>query len=173
MENLVEKLRQETKELKTEYLERVKTWAANEFDHLERVNGWGVLEWCQFLGIEPRKESNAVTNSYFYPKNFHNTKASKTQFLLRRKANAAVRAGKEALVGRAIQDAEKHYDAATEKLADRVKAKGLSVEAVEVVTGRVGVNMEVTISDGAKTVRAFTIVASGEIQRPHYRYLIK
>jgi hypothetical protein len=37
----------------------------------------------------------------------------------------------------------------------------------------VGVNFETTLSDGEKIVRAFTIVASGEIQKPHYRYLIK
>ena len=37
----------------------------------------------------------------------------------------------------------------------------------------IGVNIESIITDGTKTVRAWTIVAEGEIQRPHYRYLIK
>jgi hypothetical protein len=30
-----------------------------------------------------------------------------------------------------------------------------------------------TLSDGEKVVKAFTIIAEGTIQRPHYRYLVK
>lgn len=176
MKNLVSKLRQETEALKLEYVERVKVWAANEFDYLSKVAKWGVLEWCQYFRIEPRVENSLATGgkpATFYPKDFYNTKDSKTQFLLQRKAYAALRAGKEALIASAVKMAENHYEAATLKLADRIKAKGLNVEAVEVGAGRVGVNMEVHVSDGTKSVRAFTIVASGEVQKPHYRYLIK
>ena len=34
-------------------------------------------------------------------------------------------------------------------------------------------NMSTIITDGKKVVRAFTIIASGAIQKPHYRYLVK
>jgi len=58
-------------------------------------------------------------------------------------------------------------------LAARIEKKGLNVEKIKTVTSHIGVNLETTLTDGTKTVRAWTIVASGEIQRPHYRYLIK
>jgi hypothetical protein len=35
------------------------------------------------------------------------------------------------------------------------------------------VNIDMTLTDGEKTVKAFTIIAEGQIQRPHYRYLVK
>jgi len=35
------------------------------------------------------------------------------------------------------------------------------------------VNIETTLTDGEKMVRAYTIIAEGQVQRPHYRYLIK
>jgi hypothetical protein len=49
----------------------------------------------------------------------------------------------------------------------------LIVEKLVVETSHIGVNINTTLTDGEKTVRAFTIIASGEIQRPHYRYLVK
>lgn len=54
-------------------------------------------------------------------------------------------------------------------------AKAKYLEKTKTVAFRcpLGVNIETTITDGVKKVRAFTIVAEGEIQRPHYRYLIK
>ena len=44
---------------------------------------------------------------------------------------------------------------------------------LKVKTSHIGVNIDTILSDGEKQVREITIVASGEIQRPHYRYLIK
>jgi hypothetical protein len=58
-------------------------------------------------------------------------------------------------------------------LAARVEAKELNIESIKVTSGFQNVNFECTITDGIKKVRAFTIIAEGEIVRPHYRYLIK
>jgi hypothetical protein len=44
---------------------------------------------------------------------------------------------------------------------------------MKIISGTVGVNINITLTDGDKTVRAYTIVAEGEIQKPHYRYLVK
>ena len=60
-----------------------------------------------------------------------------------------------------------------EKLAKRIEKKGLNQENIRTITSHVGVNIETTLTDGNKTVRAFTIIAQGTIQKPHYRYLIK
>ena len=69
--------------------------------------------------------------------------------------------------------AEQHYQASILKLADRIQKKGLVVDEIKVQTAHVGLNINTTLTDGQKTVRAFTIIAEGEIQRPHYRYLVK
>lgn len=68
---------------------------------------------------------------------------------------------------------EAHYEQSIEKLAFRIAQKGLNQESLTVTTSHIGVNIETTLTDGIKTVRAFTIIASGEIQKPHYRYLVK
>ena len=69
--------------------------------------------------------------------------------------------------------AELHYEGSIVKLANRIEKKGLIIEKLVVETSHIGVNINTTLTDGEKTVRAFTIIASGEIQRPHYRYLVK
>jgi len=51
--------------------------------------------------------------------------------------------------------------------------KNLDWTNIKIENGSVGVNINITITDGEQTVRAWTIIAEGEIQRPHYRYLIK
>ena len=59
------------------------------------------------------------------------------------------------------------------KLAFRIEQKGLNTDNLKLSSSHVGVNFETAITDGTKTVRAFTIIASGPVQRPHYRYLVK
>jgi len=44
---------------------------------------------------------------------------------------------------------------------------------LKVQTSHIDVNIDTTLTDGEKTIKAFTILAEGAIQRPHYRYLIK
>jgi len=72
-----------------------------------------------------------------------------------------------------VKAAEKHYDESINKLAYRIEQKGLNIDKIYVQTSHIGVNINTILTDGEKTVKAFTIIASGDIQRPHYRYLIK
>jgi hypothetical protein len=76
-------------------------------------------------------------------------------------------------VSRAKKEAQQRVESLILKLVYRVTEKGLNESKIEVLTARVGVNIETTITDGEKTIRAFTIIAEGPIVRPHYRYLIK
>ena len=66
-----------------------------------------------------------------------------------------------------------HYENSILKLAIRVEKYGLNVEKLVVNSSHIGVNLDCTLTDGEKTIKAFTIVASGDIQKPHYRFLIK
>ena len=72
------------------------------------------------------------------------------------------------MVGNAIS----HYEDSIAKLAARIEAKGLNVSNLKVKTSHIGVNIETVLTDGSKTVKAFTIIAEGQVQRPHYRYLV-
>ena len=72
-----------------------------------------------------------------------------------------------------IDNAKKHYNQSIEKLALRIRKKELNESNLKCTTSHVDVNISTTISDGNKTVRAWTIIAEGPIIRPHYRYLIK
>ena len=67
------------------------------------------------------------------------------------------------------ETAEQHYENSVLKLADRISAKGMNVEAIEIKSAYIGVNIEMTFTDGVKTLSAWTIVASGYVQKPHYQ----
>jgi hypothetical protein len=80
----------------------------------------------------------------------------------------------EETLKREERSANEKYVNATRKLAERIQVKELNVGKMQIIRGKVSKgNLEVTITDGEKTVRAFTILAWGMIVRPHYRYLIK
>ena len=72
-----------------------------------------------------------------------------------------------------VDNAKKHFASSIEKLAYRLLEKGLNLDNLSFDTSHVDANISTTINDGDKSVRAWTIIASGEVQRPHYRYLIK
>ena len=76
-------------------------------------------------------------------------------------------------IERMVKAAEKHYTISIAKLALRIEKKGLNQEKIEMTTGYVDVNITTTITDGEKVVKAWTIIAGGEVQKPHYRYLVK
>jgi hypothetical protein len=76
-------------------------------------------------------------------------------------------------ITRSIKDANEHYTGSIEKLAYRLSNKGMLINRVEVKNGRIGINLDMTFTDGDTVVKAWTIIAEGPVQRPHYRYLIK
>ena len=85
----------------------------------------------------------------------------------------AVDKGSVVFVKESIQNAKEHYEDSILKLADRISKKGLEIDKIKVKTSHIGKNIDTLLTDGKKKVNAFTIIASGEIQKPHYRYLIK
>jgi DNA anti-recombination protein RmuC len=81
--------------------------------------------------------------------------------------------GEEKYIQKELKKADQHYETSLKKLTNRIELKNLNIEKMKIVTGYVGVNINMTLSDGEKVVKAFTIIAEGTIQRPHYRYLVK
>lgn len=148
MTKLIEILKRETESLKTQYVEMTEKWAIKEFEYLR--------QWATDYNKGKFGFAEASKKYYRLPHYIVNS-------------NGKVEQHVEKMVKNAIE----HYDFSIEKLAERIEKKGLNQEILTTVTSHIGVNIETTLTDGNKTVRAFTIIAQGDIQRPHYRYLIK
>lgn len=149
---LVEILKAETKSLKEQYIEKTKEWAKDHHQYLVKLKN----EYCSKEFIEK------------YGKNHY----YETEKLVYR-MSSVIYSPVENYIEKNVKLAELHYEDSILKLANRIEKKGLVVENIKATTSHVGVNINTTLTDGVKSVRAFTIVASGAVQRPHYRYLIK
>lgn len=148
MENLINLLKKETQTLKFQYLEMTEAWAIKEFNYLR--------QWADDYCAGKFGFGEASKKYWRLPAYIMNS-------------NGKV----ETHIEKMLKAANEHYDFSILKLADRIEKKGLDTSNLNVVTSHIGVNINTTLTDGTKTVRAFTIIAEGEIQRPHYRYLIK
>jgi hypothetical protein len=148
---LVQALRTETEAIKNSYMAQILDWARQEFESIVKMRNDlrdGIIK--------------ARTQEYYNSLKF-----------LNRNGYSIINSGVEKFLEKQVKEALEHYESSILKLSSKIEKKGLNIEKLEVKSGMVGVNFETTLSDGEKIVRAFTIVASGEIQKPHYRYLIK
>lgn len=171
---LIDILRNETQTLKVQYLESTRKWAENSYNYAVTRSKWSEQTWCEYFGLtsEVRNPGTSI-EFYSFPKGFHNTANSKTYRKIRDEISSLMRMGFDKFLEKEIKKAENHYENSLQKLTARIQLKGLDVDNMKITSGRVGVNIDITLTDGDKTVRAYTIVAEGDIQRPHYRYLVK
>jgi len=174
MSQLVNILKDQTSSLKTQYVEMTRLWATGYYDSIMLRSTWKESQWCKFLGI-PTETKNAGTSVEFegFPKGFFNTRSARTYDSCKIEIRVLDKVGRLNWIAYRQREAEQHYEDSIIKLADRISKKGMDENLLTVVTSHVGVNIETTLTDGTQTVRAFTIVAAGPVQRPHYRYLIK
>ena len=176
---LIQTLTQETQGLKADFLAKTKIYCNEYYEVCLKRYHFNEQDWCKVLGITPevkqRKNYNngSVTESIQFPTNFFNTKESKTYRRLKDQAFSIKYLGLENFTAKELKNAVLHYEASIVKLASRIEAKGLDLTKLKVVTSSIGVNININLTDGLKTINAYTIVAQGEIQQPHYRYLIK
>lgn len=148
MTTLTEILKRETESLKAQYVEMTEKWAVQEFEYLRK--------WAADYNKGKFGFGEASKKYHRLPYYIVNSNGKVEQH-----------------VEKMVKDAVKHYNSSIQKLAGRIEKKGLNQEKLTTVTSHIGVNIETTLTDGNKTVRAFTIIAEGAVQRPHYRYLIK
>lgn len=188
MDKIIAKLKEETKELLEMYMEDTRQYVDKKFAFYQKVLNWNTKQWCNYLKLEVQikdkdykvypSERDLIENGtkyYAFPDNFHNTKDAKFYHKLRDEAYVVVnRMGKEKFLERELKDARLHYEGSIKKTALRLIKKGLDKDNFRVTDKELDVNLSMTlIDDSGKKVRCFTIVARGEIQRPHYRYLVK
>lgn len=184
MKELINILKTETQSLKEQYIQKTKEWAERHFNHVTPRYKWNTIQWCEHFGLTPEVVLNTYITSnsnkgkgstefLTFPRGFYNTKQSREHGRLRDEAIKLINMGVEKYIEKEVIKAEKHYEASIDKLAYRIDKKGLDISKLKTITSHIGVNINTTLTDGEKTVKAFTIIAEGPIQRPHYRYLIK
>jgi len=162
MKTLVKKLTKETVELKKEYLVQTKKWAGEEAER--------ILKFIEDYRAG-KYDYDCIRNEGTQRQQAIRTEASKKYHKIPSYLVLYKDTGE--FVKRALDVAEKSYASSIEKLAARIMKKELNFKKIKLSTSYVDRNISTTITDGEKTVRAFTIIASGMVQKPHYRYLVK
>lgn len=188
MKPLKQALIEETQDLKERFLQQTQEWAEARFAFLMKASKFKELDWCKYFGLtaelanyrgtdgpiayDPKRK---LEGSQFWsmPRGFYNTKTASEQWRLESEFKSALRRKKEGYLQDAHNKAVHHYDMSIDKLIGRLFLKGIKDGEVNIKKGWVGVNLEMVISVNQVKVKAWTIVAQGEIQRPHYRYLVK
>lgn len=144
--NLVERLTEQTQELKTTYIQKTIEWSIEEYKRLKDF-------------------------ANDYQTNYDVSKEKKYYSLPACVVNMNGKV--EDYTEIQVKNAKEHYLNSIKKLAFRIEKKGLNENNLKMSTSYLDPNISTIITDGEKTVSAFTIIASGMIQRPHYRYLVK
>lgn len=174
--NLIETITERTQDLRATYIEQTEVWAKEHFATQTKVNKMTDVDWCKYFNLEPRLANEGTSSEFIaLPKGFYNTRDARTMSNMETQARRIVKLGLEGYVKEERARAERHYKDSVVKLADRLIKKGVPAQAnnLNMVTGWVGVNFEVVIHINGIKVKAWTIIASGQVQRPHYRYLVK
>jgi len=153
---LVQTLKTETNSLKLQFIDFTKEYATNEYNRLASMTFDEVRERWGFFDVKWNRYTE-----------------SKESFRIWNKIVKMEYGGIENYVTNEVKNAEEHYEISIHKLALRIEKKGLNINALKCTTSHVGRNIETTLTDGITKVRAFTIIAEGAIQKPHYSYLVK
>jgi hypothetical protein len=160
-DTLVYDLKIATQELKADYIQKVID-SANEM-HNDAVKK---LSNAQNVSSEAFKTWRADWNN-----NTLRKKANEAEKIVS-KLNSIASVPLDKYIAKEVNYGELHYENSLLKLADRLISKGIS-ENFTIKSGYVDVNFEVVITHELGQVKAWTIIACGEIVRPHYRYLVK
>lgn len=172
---LIEKLTIETKDLKKAYLQKTASYSKDEFLRLFELSKLDEYALGETLGFETIQYEGWLTKSFklIDGVSFWNHKASIKLDKLKNEVRKAKALGMEGFINKDLKLAELNYNESIQKLALRVSSKGLDLENLKMQSSYLDPNMSTIITDGKKSVRAYTIIASGAIQKPHYRYLVK
>lgn len=174
MKNLTEILKNETESLRVQYISKTREWATNYYEVLLKRKSWKESDWCDYFGIQPMVCNPGSRMEFLgFPKGFYNTRDSRDFSNMRNEIFTITNQPIEFYCKKQEEKAQLHYEQSILKLTDRITKKDLNIDNLTAKTSHIGVNIEIVLTDGVKTVKAFTIVAEGIIQRPHYRYLIK
>jgi hypothetical protein len=176
-------LTEKTKDLHDTYIDRSKVYAKNHFAHAQKEFNRPMTEWYDRFGVKyeykPKtyycSERPAVPEMVLQPAaGEYNKKGYYKMTEVRNKLHTLVnKIGLEKFMEEEVKHAERHYSDSIIKLASRLREKGVTLEDMTIKSGRIGMNFEIVIDCNGVITKAWTIIAEGPIQRPHYRYLVK
>lgn len=152
MEGLLPLLRTETESLRVQFLEETKKFAI-------RNHAWATGIRAEYKALGTNLSGSERERYYRLQKMIYSPSFPGTNL--------------EKYSEDEVKKAQEHYETSLSKLAMHLNALGLKIDTLVIKTSHIDVNMNMVLTDGVRTVRAFTIIASGPIKRPHYRYLIK
>jgi len=169
VQNIIDLLLKEMEPLRVMFMERTRLWAIGDFERISVVGNLTNDEVVEKYG------------KIIIVKNYKTGQMEKVKYADRSikdwhyENKEIMKKGIEDYLEKSKKNAEEHYQNSIVKLANRINAKDLKVEKIVAKTkySDIGVNIETILEDGEKIVRAWTIIASGAVQRPHYRYLVK
>ena len=160
VEILVEKLTEQLKDFKADYLKRVLEYSAQEHQSIKKKYS-EMLRWTFNEKTMSENEILVSVGEYYKGKKWID------------KNWKEIHMDEKTFGHVSIYRAEIHFKKSVEKLAFRMIEKGLNPAITNVVVDYVGANLNCVVSDGEKQVKAQTILAGGPVQKPHFRYLIK
>jgi hypothetical protein len=154
---LVTKLEAATQDLLNEYIDKTIVYAKQRFEQCEERRNWNYAQWV--AAYQVGTSVGAIL--------------SRQGDAERTRVYSITNGGYNAYEAKQIKMANDHYQMSILKLADRLHAKGIT-DDFEITRQRLGVNFEIVIKHpNGKYTKAWTIIASGPIQCPHYRFLVK
>lgn len=184
---LVKELTDKTQDLKLEYIEKCKQWAKISFienelwlNNLKLImfdkDGHYSQAFYDKFGIETEISKYGMEDYITYKANWNNQKKfykvkNKIELI-----KTEIKLGVDYKIKKAEQAAINHYENSISKLSQRLNNKGITNEDQFIIkSSKIGQNFHCLITVPSKniSVKAWTIIAEGEIQQPHYRYLVK
>jgi hypothetical protein len=172
---LIEKLKNSTIDLKHEYVAKCKAWESENFKKKEKwlklIKSLSLEELYKKFDISFTKKESCGSEIFTINKDRANLVTLNANIRL---AEIYLAKGFEKNISKAEQAAITHYENSIVKLAYRLTEKGITDNSeIKIESGKVGQNFECFIISGDIKIKAWTIIAEGPIQKPHYRYLIK
>lgn len=158
---LTTQLFEQTATLRVQFIAKSKAFARKEFADYEDMATWTYDRFLDVYGVNVYWKHGKVTRTL-----------NKKGYSLYTSCRNVIRAGLDAYLAKAEEAAANHYKNSILKLALRLEEKGCTGEFT-MSTSHIDVNIATVISFADKTVVASTIIASGPVQKPHYRYLVK
>ena len=168
LKDIINILKVELEPLRIMFHEQTKNWSKIEYRNIENFSNLTQEQLREkynrtYNMINPRTKetisrtylSKEISEKYYYSKE-------------------VVKKGIEAFLEKAKNNAESHFQDSIITIAYKLQGEGMKIEDIKATTeySQVDYNITTTLSDGLITAVARTIVASGPVQRPHYRYLV-
>ncbi len=174
---LIDVLREHTTELKIEFLERTKEWSTKQYQHSLEMNKRTSEEWYIEYGMKFNEKIHSFTKERMVILDMNDKKTREWYPTMRKEVmmhKDRTKVSLEKYLAIKEQKAIAHYESSLMKLSDRLSKKGIFHDSGLVIEqSKIGVNLEMLIKHNDTVTKAWTIWASGEIQEPHYRYLVK